>query len=260
MESKFKELFQFEGKVPFKESFPLALQHVIAMIAGCVAPALIFADAAGLSHADSIILVQMALIGSALTSFLMLYPIGILGSRLPMIYGVAFPYVPTMIALCGQFESLGPAGIVAVVLGSQLIGAIVSVFFGLALKYITPFFPPLVSGTVVLAIGLTLYPVALTNMGGAGSVTAPGWGAWQYWLVGIITLVVNVGLNHFGKGITKLASVLFAMVVGYIIALFFDMVDLSPVREAGWFSVAAPLHFGLKFDISAIISLSLIHI
>ena len=258
MESKFKELFQFEGKVPFRESFPLALQHVIAMIAGCVAPALIFADAAGLSHADSIIIVQMALIGSALTSFLMLYPIGILGSKLPMIYGVSFAYVPTMIALCGQFESLGPAGIVAVVLGSQLIGAIVSVIFGLALKYITPFFPPLVSGTVVLAIGLTLYPVALTNMGGAGSVTAPGWGAWQYWLVGTITLLVNVGLNHFGKGITKLASVLFAMVVGYIIALFFDMVDISPVREAGWFSVAAPLHFGLKFDISAIISFVII--
>ena len=95
----------------------------------------------------------------------------------------------------------------------------------------------LVSGTVVLAIGLTLYPVAITNMGGAGSVMAPGWGAWQYWLVGIITLLVNVGLNHFGKGITKLASVLFAMVVGYIIAFFFDMVDLSPVREAGWISV-----------------------
>ena len=93
MESKFKELFQFEGKVSFKEAFPLALQHVIAMIAGCVAPALIFADAAGLSHADSIILVQMALIGSALTSFLMLYPIGILGRRLPMIYGVALSLI-----------------------------------------------------------------------------------------------------------------------------------------------------------------------
>ena len=104
MESKFKELFQFEGKVSFKEAFPLALQHVIAMIAGCVAPALIFAQAAGLSHADSIIIVQMALIGSALTSFIMLYPIGILGSRLPMIYGVSFAYVPTMIALCSQFE------------------------------------------------------------------------------------------------------------------------------------------------------------
>lgn len=258
MEKKFSKLFQFEGDVPFKESFPLALEHVIAMIAGCVAPALIFAQAAGLSQADSIIIVQMALIGSALTTFLMLYPIGIIGSRLPMIYGVSFAYVPTMIALCSQFENLGPTGIVAIVLGSQLIGAIVSVVFGLALKYITPFFPPLVSGTVVLAIGLTLYPVALTNMGGAGSVAAPGWGAWQYWLVGIITLVVNVGLSHFGKGISKLASVLFAMIVGYIVSLFFHMVDLSPVKDAGWLSVAAPLHFGLKFDISAIISFVII--
>lgn len=258
MEKKFSKLFQFEGDVPFKESFPLALEHVIAMIAGCVAPALIFAQAAGLSQADSIIIVQMALIGSALTTFLMLYPIGIIGSRLPMIYGVSFAYVPTMVALCSQFENLGPTGIVAIVLGSQLIGAIVSVVFGLALKYITPFFPPLVSGTVVLAIGLTLYPVALTNMGGAGSVAAPGWGAWQYWLVGIITLVVNVGLSHFGKGISKLASVLFAMIVGYIVSLFFDMVDLSPVKDAGWLSVAAPLHFGIKFDISAIISFVII--
>lgn len=258
MQENLKELFKFEGKVGFKEAFPLALQHVIAMIAGCVAPALIFASAAGLSHADSIIIVQMALIGSALTSFIMLYPIGILGSRLPMIYGVSFAYIPTMLALCGQFSDLGPVGIVSIVLGSQLIGAIVSIVFGLALKYITPFFPPLVSGTVVLAIGLTLYPVALTNMGGAGAVTAPGWGAWQNWLVGIITLLVNVGLNHFGKGIGKLASVLFAMVVGYIVSLFFKMVDLSPVAEAGWFSIASPMHFGMKFDISAIISFVII--
>lgn len=258
MEKNYSELFKFEGKVSFKEAFPLALQHVIAMIAGCVAPALIFASAAGLSQADSIIIVQMALIGSALTSFLMLYPIGIFGSRLPVVYGVSFAYIPTMLALCSQFSDLGPAGIVSVVLGSQLIGAIVSVVFGLALKYITPFFPPIVSGTVVLAIGLTLYPVALTNMGGVGDVTAPGWGAWQYWLVGIITLIVNVGLNHFGKGITKLASVLFAMIIGYIVAFFFGMVDLSPVREAGWFSLARLLHFGIRFDMSAIVSFVII--
>ena len=99
MNKNLSNLFKFEADLPLSKAFPLALQHVIAMIAACVAPPIIFASAAGLSPEDSIILVQMSLIGSALTTLLMLYPIGKFGSKLPMIYGVSFAYVPTMVAL-----------------------------------------------------------------------------------------------------------------------------------------------------------------
>ncbi|NVF12317.1 purine/pyrimidine permease [Anaerococcus sp. AGMB00486] len=258
--SKFKGLFNFDGKVTFKEALPLAFQHVVAMIAGCITPPIMLAAATGLSPENTIILIQIALIGSALTSLLMIYPIKIIGSRLPMIFGVSFAYVPTMIALAGQFGARGPMEVVAIVLGAQLIGGIFSILFGLGLKYILPLFPPLVSGTVVLVIGLSLYPVAMNYMGGAGSVDMAGWGAWQNWLVGGITLILSLGFTHFGKGMFKLANVLFAMIIGYIISMFFGMVDFSPVRDAGWISVVEPLHFGISFEPSAIVSISIIFI
>ena len=260
MSNTYNNLFKFEADDPIKESFPLALQHVIAMIAGCIAPPIILAGVIGLSPEDSTILVQMSLIGSALTTLLMIYPIDKIGSRLPMIYGVSFSYIPTMLALGNQYQDLGPRNIVAIILGAQLIAALVSILFGYGLKYILPYFPPLVSGTVVLCIGLSLYPVAIQNMGGGGDLTMAGWGAWQYWLVAIITLVANIGFTHFGKGFSKLASVLLAMIVGYIVSFFFNMVDLSSVGTAPMFSLTKPFHFGIRFNGSAIASFVIIFI
>ena len=190
MDKNYSNLFTVDGPVSLKQSLPLAFEHLIAMIAGCIAPTLIFAGAAGLDYADSILLVQMSLIGSALTTLLIiLAPVHLIGNKLPMIYGVSFSYVPTMIALSNQFQSLGAKNIVAIVLGAQLIAAIVSFIFGYALKFVLPYFPPLVAGTVVLSIGLSLYPVALNYMGGGGDLSMPGWGAWQYWLIAGVTPV-----------------------------------------------------------------------
>lgn len=259
-DSKFKGLFDFYGNVTFMEALPLAFQHVIAMIAGCITPPLLISGAAGLSPEDTIILIQMALVGSALTSLIMIYPFKLIGSKLPMIFGVSFAYIPTMIALAGQFGAQGPQEVIAIIFGAQIIGAIASILFGVGLKYILPLFPPLVSGTVVLVIGLSLYPVAMNYIGGAGDVAVPGWGAWQNWLVGGITLVLGIIFSSFGKGVMKLSSVLFAMICGYIIAFFFGMVDLSTISEAGWFSFASPLHFGIKFEPSAIVSITIIFI
>lgn len=108
MDKSYSNLFTYDKDVSLKQSLPLAFEHLIAMIAGCIAPTLIFAGAAGLDNSDSILLVQMSLIGSALTTLLILYgPIKLIGNKLPMIYGVSFSYVPTMIALSGQFQTLG---------------------------------------------------------------------------------------------------------------------------------------------------------
>lgn len=261
MDKSYSNLFTYDKDVSLKQSLPLAFEHLIAMIAGCIAPTLIFAGAAGLDNSDSILLVQMSLIGSALTTLLILYgPIKLIGNKLPMIYGVSFSYVPTMIALSGQFQTLGPRNIVAIVLGAQLIASIVSLVFGYALKYVLPYFPPLVAGTVVLSIGLSLYPVALNYMGGGGDLSMAGWGAWQYWLIAAVTLLTNIIFTHFGKGMISLASVLLSMIVGYILAFFMGYVDLSPVANAGCFSIASPLHFGIRFEGSAIAAFIIIFI
>lgn len=257
------EVFKWEGKPSIGETIPLALQHVVAMIAGCITPALIVSGAAGLAPENKVLLIQMSLIMAGISTLIMLFPIfGKIGARLPVIIGVSFAYVPTMAAVAKQYsESLGnPNDAIAVILGAQLVGGLVAILFGLTVKYIKPLFPPIVAGTVVFIIGLSLYPIALRYMGGAGSVSAPGWGSWQNWCVGIITLLAAFCLNNFTKGITKLASVLFAMVIGYVVAIPFGMINLEKVAAAGWFKVAAPLHFGIRFEPAVIVSFVILFI
>lgn len=252
-----KELFKWDGKPALAELLPLAMQHVVAMIAGCVTPALIISSASGLEASDKVVLIQMSLIMAGIATLIMLYPLfGKIGARLPVIMGVSFAYVPTMSAVAASYAaSLGdPKSAIAVILGAQVVGGAIAILFGLTVKYIKVFFPPIVTGTVVFVIGLSLYPIALRYMGGAGSVTAPGWGEPRHWIVGILTLVIGFTLNNFTKGITKLASVLFAMIAGYIIAIPFGLVNVAKVGEASWFAIASPLHFGLRFEPAVIIS------
>ena len=159
------DLFNMEGKPSFLQAFPLSLQHVAAMIVGCVTPAIIVANAAGLSDSDSVILIQAALFVSALTTLLQLYPHGsayAIGSGLPLIMGISFAYVPTMQAIATQYD-------VATILGAQIVGGIVALLVGLFIKQIRKFFPPLITGTVVFANGLSLYPTAINNMSGGTS-------------------------------------------------------------------------------------------
>ena len=111
------------------------------------------------------------------------------------------------------------------ILGAQIIGGIVAFVMGILVKKIRVFFPPLITGTVVFTIGLSLYPTAINYM--AGGTSNPDYGSWQNWLVAIITLAVVTGLNHFGKGFLKLSSVLIGIIVGYVVALGFGMVDFS---------------------------------
>lgn len=257
-------LFNYSAKVSLGQALPLALQHVVAMVAGCITPALIVSGAAKLQGPDKVYLIQMSLIMAGIATLIQLFPIfKVIGSRLPVIIGVSFAYVPTMSAIAAQYsakEEFGSLGAVGVILGAQIIGGLVAVLFGLFVKKLVPLFPPLVTGTVVFVIGLSLYPIAMRYMGGAGSVTAKGWGDWKNWLIALITFVAAIVLNNFTKGILKMASVLFAMIIGYVVSIPMGLINLKPVADAGWVAVAPPLHFGLKFVPAAIISFVILFI
>lgn len=249
-----EELFKINGRPSPSQALPLALQHVVAMIVGCVTPAIIVSGVAGLKPADSIILIQAALVMSALTTFFQLFPIVrnssfAIGSGLPVIMGISFAYVPTMQAIAGDFD-------IAAILGAQVVGGIVAIVVGIFVKQIRKFFPPLITGTVVFAIGLSLYPTAINYMaGGAGS---ENYGAWQNWLVAFITLIIVTILNHFGKGIWKLSSILIGIVAGYVVSLFFGMIDFSSVASASMFQLPQPLHFGIRFEPSACVAIGVL--
>lgn len=249
-----QELFKIDGKPSVAQALPLALQHVVAMIVGCVTPAIIVAGVAGLSSEDSIILIQAALVMSALTTFVQLFPLVkngpiAIGSGLPVIMGISFAYVPTMQAIAGDFN-------IATILGAQIVGGIIAIIVGIFIKQIRKFFPPLITGTVVFAIGLSLYPTAINYM--AGGNGSPSYGSWQNWLIAIITLIVVTALNHYGKGIWKLSSILIGIIVGYIVALVFGMVDFSSVASASFFQLPRPLHFGIEFEPSSCVALGVL--
>lgn len=247
-------LFELDGVPSFGQAFPLSLQHVVAMIVGCVTPAIIIAGVSGLSDSDSVILIQSALVIAGLSTFLQLFPIGKkggfhLGSGLPVIMGVSFAYLPSMQAIAGDF------GLPAI-FGAQIVGGIVAVFVGIFIKKIRKFFPPLIAGTVVFTIGLSLYPTAINYM--AGGTSSPNYGSWQNWLIAIFTLAVVTILNHFGKGILKLASILIGIIAGYLFSLPLGMVDLSSVGTAGMFQLPSVMHFGVKFEISSCVAIGIL--
>lgn len=192
-------LFAMDGIPHFFEALPLALQHVVAMIVGCVTPAIIVAGAAGLSQPDRVVLIQASLIAAAIGTILQLYPLGKrtglhFGAGLPVIFGVSFAYVPTMQSLAGEYG-------IAAILGAEIFGGICAILVGLSIHRIRKFFPPLVAGTVVFTIGLSLYPIAINYM--AGGVGTPTYGSWQNWVVALFTLVVVIFFTHFASGLLR---------------------------------------------------------
>lgn len=251
-EKKYASVFELNGVPKLTQAFPLALQHVVAMIVGCVTPAIVIAEMAGLNEGDKVIFVQAALFIAAVSTLIQLFPLGgRIGSGLPVIMGVSFAYLPSMQAIVGNFD-------IATILGAQLIGGVVAIFVGIFVTKLRKLFPPLITGTVVFTIGLSLYPTAVKYM--AGGQSSPNYGAWQNWLVAFLTLAVVVALNHFAKGILKLASILIGMIVGYIISGFFGMIDFSAVQGAGIFQIPRPMYFGMKFETSAVMTLVILFI
>jgi NCS2 family nucleobase:cation symporter-2 len=243
-------LFQLNGIPRLKQAFPLAIQHVVAMIVGCVTPALIIASSTHLSSADSILLVQGSLVIAAVSTFLQLFPpFSWLGSGLPVMLGVSFAYLPSMQAIAQGYD-------LATIFGAELVGGVVAVLVGVFVKKLRVLFPPLITGTVVFTIGLSLYPTAINYM--AGGTGSPLYGSWQNWLVSIVTLAVVTVFNHYGKGIWKLASILIGIIVGYILAIPFGLVNFSPVGSAGLFALPIPMHFGIKFEISSCFALGIL--
>ena len=203
-------VFDLNGVPGFGQALPLALQHVVAAIVGCVTPAIIVAGVAQVSDRDRVILIQAALIASALSTLLQLFPFVRtqkfqLGASLPVIMGISFAYVPSMQAIAESFD-------IATILGAQIVGGCVALLVGIFIRKIRVLFPPLVTGTVVFTIGLSLYPTAINYM--AGGTSNPDYGSWKNWLAAFFTLAVVIGLNHFAKGFLKLASILVGIIAG----------------------------------------------
>ena len=257
-------LFRFRGVPPLGMAVSMALQHLVAMIVGCVTPAIIIAHTVGLPQSQRVLLIQASLVMSAVTTLLELFPIGgRFGAGLPVIFGVSFAYLPSM-------QAIASGGGLSAVAGAMIVGGVVATLVGIFIKPIRRLFPPVITGTVVFTIGLSLYPTAIHYMAGGtgntytsvveerGLTEALVYGSWQNWAIAAFTLAVVLLLTNHGKGICKLASILLGILAGYAVAFIAGMVDLSGVAGASWFSLPEVLPFGVTFEASGCIALGLL--
>lgn len=249
-------LFEFDSKPGFKKSLPIALQHLLAMIVGNTLPVIVLTGQLAntphvLAPEESLYLIQAGMFIAAIATFLQIYPVMKVGAKLPVIMGVSFAYIPVL-------TSIGVKYGIGAVYGAQLVGGVVAFIVGMNIKKIYKYFPPMVSGTVVLTIGLSLYPVALNYM--AGGNGNPNQGDLKYWAVAVLTLIVVLVCNMFGKGFVKLAAILIGIIVGYIISLAMGLVELGGISDAAWFTTPKIMPFKLEFPIDASVTMAVMFV
>ncbi len=246
-------LFQLNGKPSWLVSLPQAFQHILAMLAGNITPPILLAVTLNLPEVEKIQLMQAAMLIAGITTLLQLYPVWRFGMGLPNVMGVAFAYVPVLLAIGSTYG-------ISAIFGSQLVASFVSIFIGMWIGKIRKFFPPIVSGTVVLSIGLSLYKTALNYV--AGGVSAGDrFGQPAFWIVAGVTLAVTLFCNLFGKGYFKVSGILIGIVIGYLTALLMGgMVSFNNVRTVGWLSLPQFFTWGLTFHPVAVVSMVLMYI
>lgn len=235
-------IYELDGKPPITQAFPLGLQQLLAMFVGNIVPMLLVSSSAGLSTAESTLLLQCSLLGAGVATLIQAFPLKLglvkVGSGLPVMMGLTYTFLPICISVSIQYG-------LAALFGAQLIGAIVSIFIGLALPKVRRFFPPIVTGTIIVSIGISCFPTAAYNL--AGGQGSPEMGALYNWVIGVIVIAVIMVCSGFGKGLVNAAAILIGMVVGYIVAVFWGIVDFQAVGEAAWFALPKPMAFGLEF-------------
>lgn len=242
-------IYELDGKISLGKAVPFGLQHILAMFVANIAPILIVAGVIKMPVEQSGALVQSAMIIAGIGTLIQLYPIWRVGSGLPIVMGISFTFVSIACVIGSKY---GYGGI----MGAVLVGGIIEGILGLGAKYWRRFIPPIVAATVVTSIGFSLLSVGANSFG--GGFGNPNFGDAPYIIVGTITLLSCIAFNIFAKSFYKQLSVLFGLVVGYIVAYFMGMVDLSRMSEVQLLAIPQFLPFNLEFHPDAIFAFFLI--
>jgi len=227
------------------------LQHVLTMYGGIIAVPLILGQAAGLSSNEIGLLITASLFAGGLATILQTMGLPFFGCQLPLVQGVSFSGVATMVAISGNG---GMDAVLGAVMAASLIGLLITPIF----SRITRFFPPLVTGIVITTIGLTLMPVAARWAMG-GNSNAPDFGSMANIELAALTLVIVLLLSKIGSATISRLSILLAMIIGTIIALSLGMTDFSKVSDGPFLAFPTVFHFGYPtFQIAAIVSMFIV--
>ena len=262
--------YQFEGRIPLKQAIPLGLQHVLAMFVGNLTPILIITAACGSEDfaALQVTLLLNAMLIAGIVTLVQLFAIGPIGGKVPIIMGTSSGFI-------GVFQSVveimgGGVAAYGAIMGASLIGGLFETVLGAFLKPLRRFFPSVVTGTVVLAIGLSLIGVGVSSFGGGSS--ANDYGSIENLLIALVVMIIILVLKHGTKGLTSSSCILFGIIAGYIIcavlAIFLPttavnadgveytkawVLNWDKVAQAKWFAVPQIMPVKPVFDLRAIV-------
>ncbi|MGM9598617.1 MAG: uracil-xanthine permease family protein [Faecousia sp.] len=291
-ERKYSSPYELDGRIPLRQAIPLGLQHVLAMFVGNLSPLLILMAVCGITTdagygALRVSLLQNAMLVAGIVTFIQLYPIGPIGGRLPIVMGTSSGFIGVNKAIAlsmmsgiaaGTITTNVEAGIYAygAVMGASLIGGFFEAGLGFIIKPLRKFFPPVVTGTVVVAIGLSLISVGIGFFGG-GSANADYGAMWNLFL-GLITLIAILIFKHAFKGFPSVASILLGIIVGYIASFIMGLflphtmivdgkeitcayiTNWSQVKDAAWFAIPKIMPVKFQFNLGAIVPMCIIFI
>ena len=246
---------------PLGKAVPLGIQHVLAMFASNVTPAIIVAGAAGFGFGSNspefpnlIYMIQMSMLFAGIATLFQTIGIGPVGARLPIVQGTSFAFLPVMIpAVAG----LGAAGLGGLMTG-VLIGGLFHFCLGFVIGRIRFALPPLVTGLIVLMIGLALIKVGIQYAaGGVPLMGKPEFGSMAMWIPALVVILVTLALKFFTRGLVSVAAVLVGLIAGYIVALMMGQVNFGNVGRAGLFEVPMPFKWGFELNWAIIIGMCL---
>ena len=249
---------------PLSGAIPLGIQHVLAMFVANVTPAIIVAGAAGFGYGSNsadfpsmLYMIQMCMLFAGITTLIQTIGYKSVGSKLPIVQGTSFAFIPVLIPL------VAGKGVdaLAVVSGAVIVGGIVQACIAPFVSKIRFALPPLVTGLVVLMIGLSLLRVGIQYAaGGVPAMSLPEFGSLQNWSVAGVVVLVTLGLQLFAKGMLSAAAILIGLISGYLVALMLGMVNFSNVSNAGYIMIPKPFPFGVEFTLTAIIGITLMSV
>jgi len=246
---------------PLAKAVPLGIQHVLAMFVSNVTPAIIICGAAGFGFGSNspdfpqmIYMIQMSMFFAGVATLLQTIGFGPVGARLPIVQGTSFAFIPIMIPLvAGQGVDA-----IAVLMGGVLVGGLFHACLGMFIGKIRFALPPLVTGLVVMMIGLALVKVGIQYAaGGVPAIGTEEYGSLQNWTVAGVVILVTLALKFFTRGMLSISAVLLGLIAGYVVAMAMGMVSFGGVGRAASFALPNPLHFGLEFSAAAIIGFCL---
>lgn len=228
---------------PWIKKILYGLQHIFAAFGGIVAVPLVICGTLGFNSTTSTVIISSTIMAAGVATLIQARGVGPIGSKTACIMGTDFTFVSPAVTVGSTYGMPG-------IIGATIFGSIFEIILSFFIKPLMKLFPPIVTGTVVALIGLTLLPNSIDWA--AGGVNAADYGAPLYIGIAMFVMIITLVCNRYGKGFMKSASILIGIVVGYLVCIPLKLIDFSVIANASWFSFPNLFEYGVTFRLDAL--------